>query len=102
MAKFILTFRGGQGFRSDPEEQAQVMAAWGAWYGTLGQATVDPGAPFGASGSVSSEGSSGPEEPLGGYVIVQADSLDDAKGLATGNPVIGEGGSVDVYELVEM
>ncbi len=102
MAKFVMTFRGGQGFRSNPEEQAEVMAAWGAWYGTLGQAIVDPGAPFGASESVSSRESSGPREPLGGYVIVQADSLDAATELANGNPVIGEGGSVDVYELVEM
>src|SRR5712692_8519769 len=48
MPKYLLAFNGG-GMPETPEEQAAVMAAWGAWYGTLGDAVVDPGAPIGAS-----------------------------------------------------
>ena len=45
MAKFVLVFTGG-GMPESEEEQAKVLAAWGAWYEGLGEAVVDPGNPF--------------------------------------------------------
>jgi hypothetical protein len=82
------------------EAREAAMAAWGAWFGKLGPAIVDPGNPFAGSSTV---GPGGPaESALTGYTVVKADSLDAASGLADGCPVLGEGGSIDVYETVEV
>ena len=39
---------------------------------------------------------------LGGYSIVSAESLDAAAAKASGCPVLKTGGTVDVYEALEM
>jgi len=102
MAKFLFAYRGGAGMAQTPAERDKSMAAWGAWFGTLGAAIVDPGAPFGASTSVEKKGTGAAASALGGYSVVTADSLDAAAKLATGCPIVGEGGSVDVYDCIEM
>lgn len=98
--KYMLTFRDGKGMGATAEEQQKLMAAWGAWYGTVGAALVDGGAPFGASQSVSTNGGTAPA--LGGYAVVSAGSIDEAAKHAKSSPVYADGGSVDVYELIEM
>ncbi|HEY1449799.1 MAG TPA: hypothetical protein VGF47_02520 [Solirubrobacteraceae bacterium] len=82
------------------EAREAAMAAWGAWFGKIGPAIVDPGNPFAGSTSVGGNGSA--DSALTGYTIVKADSLDSAAALADGCPVLGEGGSIDVYETVEV
>jgi hypothetical protein len=47
MAKFVFVYHGGAS-GSTPEEQDKIMAAWGKWFGQLGEALVDGGNPFGA------------------------------------------------------
>jgi hypothetical protein len=76
------------------------MDAWMTWFGGLGASIVDPGAPFGPSRSVASDGSDseGGISALTGYSIVSADSLDDAVAKARTCPVLAAGGSVEVYE----
>lgn len=73
------------------------MAAWGAWFGELGAAVVDGGAPFGENVVVGSGTAT-----ASGYSIVTADSLDDAATLAKGCPILDNGGSVAVHEALEM
>ena len=98
MAKFVLVYRGGA--MADTEEAQQAaMAAWGAWFGQLGAAVVDGGAPFGASGAV---GGGSATTGLTGYSILSADSLDAAIGLAGGCPIVADGGQVEVYEAIDM
>ena len=53
MTKFVLVYAGG-GYPESEAQQAEVMAAWGAWYQDLGQAIVDGGNPFGAAKNVTS------------------------------------------------
>ncbi|HEX3909635.1 MAG TPA: hypothetical protein VHW67_02890 [Solirubrobacteraceae bacterium] len=98
MSKYVFAYRGGVMAPTEEEREAS-MAAWGAWFGKLGPAIVDPGNPFGESTSV--PGGSA-ESGLTGYTVVQADSLDAASGLAEGCPVLDTGGSIDVYEAVEV
>jgi hypothetical protein len=105
MGKFVLAYRGGGGVPQSESEQQAVMAAWGAWFGELGAAVVDGGAPFGASSSVSAKGAApadGAPSALTGYSILTADSLADAAKLAGGCPVLDSGGTVEVYEAIEM
>jgi hypothetical protein len=103
MAKYVLGYRGGA-MAQTPEEQEQVMAAWGEWFGRLGSAVVDGGNPFAGSKSVGPDGSVSDGAPSGltGYSVLQADSLDGAVDVARGCPILSSGGSVDVYETIEM
>jgi hypothetical protein len=102
MAKFVLAYQGGS-MAATPQEQEDAMQAWGAWFGTLGPAVLDMGNPFGASGAVRSDGSTGPATAgLTGYSIIEADDLELASKLASTCPVLASGGSVDVYEAVAM
>jgi hypothetical protein len=102
MAKYLLAYRGG-GMPETPEAGAQVMAAWGAWFGQLGVAVADPGNPvskaktIAADGSVSGDGHSS----LSGYSIISADSLDAAIALAKGCPVLSSGATIEVCETFE-
>jgi hypothetical protein len=102
MAKFVYVYTGGQ-MAETPEAQEQAMQAWGAWFATLGDRVTDMGNPFGASTTVKSGGiATGGSSGLGGYSLVQADSLQDAAANASGCPVLQTGGSVEVYEALEM
>jgi hypothetical protein len=103
MAKFVYAYRGGSTPQSEAEGKA-VMEKWGAWFGTLGAAVIDGGNPFGASKTVASNGSAkdGGSAGLGGYSIVDATSLDDAASKAKGCPILEVGGTVDVYEAMDM
>jgi hypothetical protein len=99
MGNYVYAYRGGQMANTDEERQA-VMAAWGAWFGELGGAIVDPGNPFAGSTSVGGDGTAA--SALTGYSVIKADSLDAASELAKGCPVLSGGGSVDVYETIEV
>jgi YCII-related domain len=100
MAKFVYIYAGGK-MPESPEEGQQVMAAWMDWMGGLGDSILDQGNPFGASTSVSPSGVGGAGS-LGGYSIINADSLDDATKKADGCPILSAGGHVEVYEAVAM
>ena len=102
MAKFVYVYTGGQ-MAATPEEQEKAMQEWGAWFGTLGDSVTDMGNPFGASATVSPNGTTeGGNSGAGGYSIVSADSLDDATAKAKGCPVLTGGGTVEVYEALAM
>ncbi len=105
MAKFLYLYNsGGAAAPQTPEEGAAVMDAWNSWFGQLGDALVDGGNPTAASQTVASDGaiSGGSATGIGGYSVVQADSLDAASALAKGCPVLSDGGSVEVHELLDM
>jgi hypothetical protein len=103
MAKYLLAYKGG-GMGETPEEQQKLMEAWMTWFGTLGEAVADAGAPFGPSSSVASDGSvtDGAASHLTGYSIISTDSLDEAASKAKGCPVLITGGSIEVYEAMPM
>lgn len=103
MAKYVYAYRGGAMPETEAEREA-VMAAWGAWLGGIGDAALDPGNPFGASSTISPDGgiADAGAAGLGGYSIVSADSLRAATEMATDCPILTAGGSVDVYEVLEM
>ena len=102
MAKYVFAYHGGTMPESE-EEGAKVMAAWSAWFEGLGAAVVDGGAPCGQSHTVtaSSVAADGGANPLSGYSIVNADSMDAAVDMAKGCPIL-EHGSVEVAECMDM
>jgi hypothetical protein len=104
MPKYVLAYHGG-GMAATEAEQAAAMAAWGAWFGSLGDAVVDGGNPTGASKTVKADGSAadgGGANPLTGYSLISATDLDAAVSLAKGCPIFASGGTVEVAEAIEM
>lgn len=104
MTNYVLAYRGGDGMAATPREQERAMAEWGAWFGTLGSALVDGGNPFGPSRTVHPDGSAtdGGVAALAGYSIVSAADLAAASAIAKGCPLLGHGGTVEVYETILM
>jgi hypothetical protein len=104
VANYILVYHGGGMPQSDAERE-KVMAQWGQWFGGLGQALVDGGNPFsGQSSSISSDGSvrNGSSSGLTGYSILKADSLPAANTMAKGCPLLSSGGTIEVYETLQV
>lgn len=104
MGKYVFGYHGG-GMAETEEEQARVMAAWGSWMGELGSALTDPGNAIMQAKTVNADGTiteGGGANPLTGYSIVEANSLDGAIALAKGCPIFESGGSVEVAETIEM
>ena len=103
MATYVLAYKGGRMPETDAERDAQ-MAAWGGWFQNLGAAVVDAGNPFGPSKAVAGDGTISDSAPsaLTGYTILTSDSLDGAAKLATGCPILSNGGSLEVYETFEV
>ena len=102
MAKFLYLYSGGQ-MAETPEAQEAAMEEWVAWFGTLGDSVADIGNPFGAGTTVKNGGASdGGASKLGGYSIINAESLAEASSKAKECPVLQSGGSVEVYEALAM
>ena len=104
MANYMFAYSGGNGVAADEAERDAQMAKWGQWFGQLGSAVVDGGAPTGTAKTVGTGGSvsDGGSRGLTGYSVVSAESLDAAVELAKGCPVLEVGGAVDVYEAIEI
>ncbi len=103
MSNYIFAYHGGKTPES-PEEGAKQMAKWNAWVGGLGDAVVNPGIPLGKPKTVSSGGVSddGGSNPLLGFSIVKADSMDAALEMAKACPTLEIGGTIEVAEVMEM
>lgn len=105
MAKFMLLYRGDA---TPPEEMTEeqrheVRAQWTAWVEKHRAALADVGSPLGASRGIGGDGQEQKATSLGGYSIVEADTLDAAKGFADGHPFLDGAGAdfvVDIYEML--
>jgi hypothetical protein len=104
MAKYLLAYHGGT-MPEDPAESARVMGLWVEWYTSLGAAVLDPGNPVGQAAYVSPDGAvsaGGGANPVSGYTLIEAGSLDEAVAAAKRNPLLAGGGSIEVAETFTM
>ena len=93
MKKFVLLTYGFE--KPTPE----IMAAWGKWFQSIKDNIIEKGH-FPRGREISKAGTK--DLPLGlesitGFLIVSADSLDDAEKMAQSNPYIT---SIRVYEVM--
>jgi len=100
MPNFMFVYHGGKQPETQ-EETDRVMAAWGKWMQDNGPSLVDPGNPVGMSKTVSPDGvaDNGGPNPVAGYSIVSAADIDAACNIAKSNPMLDDGGSVEVAEI---
>jgi hypothetical protein len=100
MTKFLITYEGSMPPPPTPEARDQMMTAFMAWAAEVGEHMVDPGAPLGASRTVTSDGDTDGPSAIGGYTIVDAGTLDEAVGLVRSHPFLKRGGTLHVSESV--
>jgi hypothetical protein len=82
-----------------PEQAQEGMDAWMSWAGKAGSAITDFGAPTQPVATVGAESQGG--ALVGGYTFMEADSVDDLKGLLDGHPhLMMDGASIEVLELL--
>ena len=112
MSQFLFVYRNSAPsyMTMTPEEMQQMLQKWQTWItdGIRKGWMVDAGDALKREGRVVNAKkviSDGPfievKELVGGYSIVQADTLDAAAELAKGCPIFLRGGSVEVRPLQE-
>jgi hypothetical protein len=112
MAKFLFLYRRGSDAanKMTPEEMQQVIQKWHKWIGEGLQKgwMLERGDPLTQEGRVVNAKQvvlDGPfvesKEIVGGYSIVQADTIDDAAELAKGCPGLLTGGSVEIRPVAD-
>jgi hypothetical protein len=103
MPKYMILYRSSLGAGEQmgtPEQAQQGMQAWMNWAERAGSALVDMGSPL---SSVATEGPVGETGVgVGGYSVLEADSLESAKKLLNGHPHLSApGGSfIEVLEYL--
>ncbi len=111
MKEYLLLLRGGKPMSEKTEAEGKAeMDAWGKYMGSLGQkGQLVGGLPLQSGGSVvSANGTktepvkSAKEGIVGGYLIVKADSQEQANEIAKDCPHIANEGNIEVREIAPM
>jgi|SRR5215212_5372743 len=98
MAKYLITYHGSQ-LPSDPAILEQAKIAFGQWLHGAGGAVIDPGAPTHRVTQVSTDSPAAAVE-IGGYSIIEADSVEAVVKLLKTHPYVGRGGTLQVNEMI--
>jgi hypothetical protein len=85
---------------SDPAAMQEVMDAWMAWAGRVGEGLLDFGTPLAGGVHVTSDGRTASTQDVVGYSMVEADGMDAALALAEGHPHLAMPGgcTIEVHE----
>jgi hypothetical protein len=100
MAKFLVTYHGGE-MPAEPELREQARSEFVAWLSRAGGAVLDPGAAVRAVTQLSA-GEPEPLSEIGGYSLIQADSVEEASGILTSHPFVHRGGTLQLNEILEL
>lgn len=114
MKEFVLVFRRDavtKDAQLSPEQMQSSMKHWQDWMGGIAAQNkmASTGSRLGSAGKVVTANnvvSDGPyaeiKEVIGGYIIVKANSLEEAAELAKDCPILHIGGNVEVRPVVAM
>jgi hypothetical protein len=110
MKKFLVLYKSSmsaeeQMQNAKPEDGKKMMDLWMAWFQKAGSAIVDGGSPLGSDTHVDKSGNSLQHvgDYIGGYSIVQAESMDAVKAMLTNHPhFMQEGNNIEVLEMLPM
>lgn len=111
MQEFLLIFRNDASARLSPDELQATMKPWQDWIGGLAAQNklVSAGSRLDTNGKVVKPGNAvtnGPyveiKESIGGYIIIRAESLEEAATLSNGCPILQVGGNVEVRQIIPM
>ena len=94
MTNYVLTFRG----QPDRTPTTAEEARWPAWFGQISASIADMGNRVGQARSVGYHGKR--DDALSGYIVITAADFDAAVAIAQGCPIMQQGGSLEVGEIV--
>ncbi|GAC1373035.1 MAG: hypothetical protein NVS3B3_07440 [Aquirhabdus sp.] len=97
MKKFVFLYGGMDKPKEAPSPEH--MQAWTTYFGKLGSALVDGGAPFMLEDKLLGNASNA---KVTGYSIIQAENLAQAVALTEGHPMLAYGGGIQVMECMDM
>ena|SRR5579885_1192125 len=104
MSEFTFLFRGRK-YGSSPEDKQRHMEKWHAWFKDLNAKSVikNAGNPLRNEGSVVqgkkklvTDGPYAEKDVVGGFIVIEAESLAEATEIAKGCPILEIGGAVEV------
>ncbi len=113
MKKFLAVFLGSakrmdEWKAMDPAVRAEKekvgMPAWGKWMMDNASSIVEQGAPLGKTKRVSASGISDIRNEMGAYVVVQAESHEEAAKMFENHPhfMLFPGDAVEIMECLPM
>lgn len=111
MKKFLILYRAStEDFekmmrQATPETREAGMKEWQEWMSKHGDSFADEGGPVGKPKKVTKAGASDARNDIGGYSIIEADSIDEAAEMVADSPHLkgmGESASIEVMEILEM
>ena len=111
-SEYMLIFRGNDWHKGlSPEEMQTVASQWKAWFDRLtAQGKAIAGNPLefegkivsGKNGRVVADGPfAESKEAIGGYLLLQADSLEEAVAIAKSNPGLLYGTTIEVRPVAQ-
>jgi hypothetical protein len=92
MPSYLLSFRTPIDYKSTPD----TRAAWNEFFQGISTHLEDIGTPIFSRQTI---GDTGTDTVLGGYTLINADSLEQARELAASCPLSELGGGVEIGEL---
>lgn len=107
MKKFVVLYKSSataaeQMAGGDPAAAQEAMGLWMAWMEKAGPAIVDGGSPLGGPTVLPSNGSQA-DGQVGGYSILQGESLEEITKLLDGHPHFhSPDASIEVRECLAM
>jgi hypothetical protein len=103
MKKYLLVYYGGK-TETDPKKFQASMEIWMKWFKDAGKAVVDMGAPTMAVKTVSGKGAKNGVngDPITGYSVFQAESIDGVIEMAKKSPQLSSEGQIAIYEIMSM
>jgi len=95
MKKFLLI---AYGYEPPTKE---IMDAWNNWFTFIGDRMVEKGSPLSSGIEVTRSGTTRFQKETGatGYLIIQAENMDEAEAIAKKCPIIT---SLQVFEMMSM
>ncbi|MBZ5856603.1 YciI family protein [Flavihumibacter profundi] len=112
--EFLLVFRRDYVSKEpplSPEQMQAMMKPWQDWIGSIAARNKlsNPGNRLAADGMVIKPNNvitNGPyveiKEAIGGYIILKADSMEEAAELSRGCPILNIGGNVEIRTIIPM
>lgn len=96
MPNYLMTYRGPK----DYAPTSETTPLWRAWFADMGDRLVDIGHPVRDSTRVGNSATDTTE--LGGYSVIEAESLDAALEVAKGCPHLRRDGGVEIALVTEV
>jgi hypothetical protein len=86
------------------EREKAAMDAWGKWMGDHAAAIVDAGGPLGKTKRADDKGISDVKNEMAAYIIVQAESHEEAAKMFENHPhfALFPGDAVDIMPCIDM